>query len=269
MEQPRSPLLQPVDDATRALARRLVRASRHAALAVLEPASGWPLASRTAVATDVDGVPLILVSSLSAHTAALAADGRCSLLLGEPGRGDPLAHPRITLVGHGRRVDRAEAALHTRVRRRYLARHPKAALYADFGDFAFWRIEPARASLNGGFGRAFELDAADVLSPVDDPAAFGTLEAEAAAHMNADHPDAVALLATALGRAESGNWTLATLDPQGFELVDGDRVCRLEFDAPAQDAAGLHRHLVALTRAARGLTGADSVIPRSGDAAGA
>ncbi|MGA1318658.1 MAG: pyridoxamine 5'-phosphate oxidase family protein, partial [Rubrivivax sp.] len=128
MEPKRSPLLQPVDDATRVLARRLVRASRHAALAVLEPASGWPLASRTAVATDVDGVPLILVSSLSAHTAALAADGRCSLLLGEPGRGDPLAHPRITLVGHGCRVDRADAALHARVRRRYLARHPKAAL---------------------------------------------------------------------------------------------------------------------------------------------
>jgi len=251
MEQPRTPLLQSVDDATRASARRLVRATRHGALAVLEPVSGWPLASRTAVATDVDGVPVILVSSLSAHTAALAADGRCSLLLGEPGRGDPLAHPRITVIGHGRRVDRADTALHARVRRRYLARHPKAALYVDFGDFAFWRIEPERASLNGGFGRAFELQATDLLSPPGDPAAFGALEAEAATHMNADHPEAVALLATALGRMPAGAWTLATLDPHGFELVDGDRVCRLEFDAPVQDAAGLHHALVALTRSAR------------------
>ena len=48
MEQPRTPLLQSVDDATRALARRLVRATRHGALAVLEPVSGWPLASRNA-----------------------------------------------------------------------------------------------------------------------------------------------------------------------------------------------------------------------------
>jgi heme iron utilization protein len=260
MEPPRSPLLQPVDDATRVLARRLVRATRQAALAVLEPASGWPLASRTAVATDVDGVPLILVSSLSTHTAALAADGRCSLLLGEPGRGDPLAHPRITLVGHGRRVDRAEAALHARVRRRYLARHPKAALYADFGDFAFWRIEPTRASLNGGFGRAFELQATDLLSLPGDPAAFGALEAAAAAHMNADHPEAVALLATALARMPAGAWALATLDPHGFELVDGDAVCRLEFDAPVQDADALHRSLVAMTRAARDVkTGSEEV----------
>jgi putative heme iron utilization protein len=260
MEQPRTPLLQSVDDATRALARRLVRATRHGALAVLEPASGWPLASRTAVATDVDGVPVILVSSLSAHTAALAADGRCSLLLGEPGRGDPLAHPRITVIGRGRRVDRANAALHARVRRRYLARHPKAALYVDFGDFAFWRIEPERASLNGGFGRAFELQATDLLSPPGDPAAFGALEAEAAAHMNADHPEAVALLATALGRTPAGAWALATLDPHGFELVDGDAVCRLEFDAPVQDAESLHRSLVAMTRAARDVkTGSEEV----------
>ena len=264
MEQPRTPLRQSVDDATRALARRLVRATRHGALAVLDPASGWPLASRTAVATDVDGVPVILVSSLSAHTAALAADGRCSLLLGEPGRGDPLAHPRITVIGHGRRVDRADTALHARVRRRYLARHPKAALYVDFGDFAFWRIEPERASLNGGFGRAFELDAGDVLSQIDDPAAFGTLETEAAAHMNADHSDAVALLATALGRAAAGHWTLTTLDPHGFELVDGDRVCRLEFDAPVQDAAGVHHALVALTRAARQTEGGPGDDGQSG-----
>ena len=264
MEQPRTPLRQSVDDATRALARRLVRATRHGALAVLDPASGWPLASRTALATDVDGVPVILVSSLSAHTAALAADGRCSLLLGEPGRGDPLAHPRITVIGHGRRVDRADTALHARVRRRYLARHPKAALYVDFGDFAFWRIEPERASLNGGFGRAFELDAGDVLSQIDDPAAFDTLETEAAAHMNADHSDAVALLATALGRAAAGHWTLTTLDPHGFELVDGDRVCRLEFDAPVQDAAGVHHALVALTRAARQTEGGPGDDGQSG-----
>lgn len=157
--------LQPVDDGARERARLLMEGARFGALAVLEPGSGHPLASRVALATDVDGTPVILISSLSAHTRALMADPRCSLLCGEPGRGDPLAHPRLTLVAQARRIERADEADHRRVRSRYLARQPKAKLYADFGDFAFWRLEVVRASLNAGFGRAFELAAIDVLGP--------------------------------------------------------------------------------------------------------
>ena len=292
-ETPKTPLLQPVDDATRALARRLVRTARYGALAVLDPATGHPLASRVALSTDVDGTPLILISSLSAHTGALAADARCSLLCGEPGRGDPLAHARITLVTKARRIDRGDEDTHARARRRYLARQPKAALYADFGDFAFWRLEVQRASLNGGFGRAFELEAGDVLSevtssstparqdamaPQDQPApsgrpaesgesgesaapvvpdialdAFATLEAEAVAHMNDDHPQTVDLYATALAGTTAGDWRLATIDPHGFELTRADEVRRLEFDHPVQEAGGLHAALIAMARRAREL----------------
>jgi putative heme iron utilization protein len=253
------------------LARRLVRTARYGALAVLDPATGHPLASRVALSTDVDGTPLILISSLSAHTGALAAEARCSLLCGEPGRGDPLAHARITLVARARRIDRGDEATHARVRRRYLARQPKAALYADFGDFAFWRLEVQRASLNGGFGRAFELDADDVLSRpafIDGPAkapdsvmpdtalnAFATLEAEAVAHMNDDHPQTVDLYATALAGATTGatagDWRLATIDANGFELTRDDEVRRVEFDTPVHDAGDLHAALIALARRAR------------------
>lgn len=270
-ETPKTPLLQPVDDATRVLARRLVRTARYGALAVLDPATGHPLASRVALSTDVDGTPLILISSLSAHTGALAAEARCSLLCGEPGRGDPLAHARITLLARARRIDRADEPTHARVRRRYLARQPKAALYADFGDFAFWRLEVQRASLNGGFGRAFELDAGDVLSRpafMDGPAkapdsgmpdtalnAFATLEAEAVAHMNDDHPQTVDLYATVLAGATTGatagDWRLATIDANGFELTRDDEVRRLEFDTPVHEAGDLHAALIALARRAR------------------
>ena len=89
------------------------------------------------------------------------ADPRCALLVGEPGRGDPLAHPRMTLQGVARRLAR-DSDEGRRARERYLLAHPKAALYADFGDFAFWRIELQRASLNGGFGRAWVLSVADL-----------------------------------------------------------------------------------------------------------
>lgn len=154
-------VLRPLDAQALAQARALLRDARHAALAVSEPHTRWPLASRVSVACDADGAPLILISGLSAHCGALAADARCSLLLGEPGSGDPLAHPRLTLLGLARRVPHGPAR--DAVRERFLAVHPKAALYADFGDFAFWRIEPQRASLNAGFGKAYALSGDQLL----------------------------------------------------------------------------------------------------------
>ncbi len=249
-ETPQSPLFQPVDDATRAGARRLIRTARHAALAVLEPGTGWPQATRIALATDVDGTPLMLVSDLSAHTQAVKADGRCALLLGEPGKGDPLAHPRITLMGRAVRVP-ADDPAHARVRRRYLARLPKASLYVDFGDFSFWRIEPERASLNGGFGKAFELQAHDVLSPCPDPEAFDRLDQSACEHMNQDHAQAVQAMAQALTKGDGEGWELVTLDPQGGECRRSEALVRFEFDQPVHTAQALQAALVALARQAR------------------
>ncbi|HPU51320.1 MAG TPA: pyridoxamine 5'-phosphate oxidase family protein [Burkholderiaceae bacterium] len=149
---------QPVDETALALAARLLRSSRHGTLAVIEPGTGHPLASRTTFACDDRGAPIILISGLAAHTPALRADPRCSLLAGEPGAGDPLAHPRITLIGQARRLERGSVE-GTQARACFLAARPKAALYADF---AFWRIESQRASLNGGFGRAWQLEASDL-----------------------------------------------------------------------------------------------------------
>ena len=163
MPEPKDPkdVLRTVDADARALARRLIDDAHFGALAVLEAGTGHPSASRVALATDEDGTPLILTSSLAAHTPALEADARCSLLLGEPGNGDPLAHPRITVFARARKLAR-DTDEGRRARERYLQANPKAALYADFGDFAFWRIEPERASLNGGFGKAYALGAADL-----------------------------------------------------------------------------------------------------------
>src|SRR5579871_4006177 len=116
-------------------AKRLMRISRTGALATLDPATGAPLTTLVGVASDFTGAPLFLMSTLARHTRHLAADPRASLLLaGRPERGDPLNHPRITLNG------RVEPAPGPRARIRYLQRNPKAALYADFADFAFFRL---------------------------------------------------------------------------------------------------------------------------------
>jgi hypothetical protein len=147
--------IRPTDDEARALARRLMAEARHGALGVLDPVTGAPLVSRVAVGLQ-DGDPLILVSSLAAHAGALRADPRCSLLLGEPGRGDPLAYPRITLVA------RAEGASKAALRSAWLGDRPKSALYYDFADFALLRLRVVEAHLNGGFGRAFRLTPDDL-----------------------------------------------------------------------------------------------------------
>jgi heme iron utilization protein len=246
----RRDVLRPVDGPARALARRLVRGAPYAALAVLEPATGHPLASRVAVATDVDGAPTILISGLSAHTGALDADGRCSLLFGEPGRGDPLAHPRVTVIGSARKIEPDDAA-RPRIRRRYLARHPKSALYVDFADFGFYRIAIERANFNGGFGRAYSMTATDLLSAPIDVAAFGELDDSAVAHMNSDHAEAVAAIAVEFGGAPGSAWQVASIDPDGMELVSGDELRRIDFAQPVADAQQLRETLVAMARAAR------------------
>ncbi|MFA7504457.1 MAG: DUF2470 domain-containing protein [Burkholderiaceae bacterium] len=264
----KEPLHQPIDDKARALARRLVRTARFGALAVLEPDGGHPYASRAAVAPDIDGVPVMLLSSLSPHTAALDADPRCTLLLGEPGRGDPLAHPRLSVVGLARRLLR-DSEEDARVRGRFLARHPKAERYAGFDDFAFFRLEPQRAVLVGGFGRAFELGrddvlggamlgGADLVAGTPEPAvsvallaALAAYERTAVEHMNEDHADAVALYATRLCRAQAGDWRLVSVDPYGIDMTSGERIERLEFDAPLAEAAQLRKLLVELAGRAR------------------
>ncbi|MCI5074428.1 HugZ family protein [Oricola sp.] len=231
------------------LARTLIATNRYGALAVINHETGFPGASRVALATDYDGTPLVLVSALSGHTKPMLDDPRSSLLVGEAGKGDPLAHPRITLFTRARRLDR-ETDEGKRARRRYLARQPKAALYADFGDFAFFRLEIERASLNGGFGKAYELTAED-LAPLGDTTGVAAIEESAAAHMNEDHAEAIALYAEVFGKAGAGKWRLATLDTEGMDLVDGDRTSRVWFPAPLMDAGELRRALVDLAREAR------------------
>ncbi|MBX9458504.1 MAG: pyridoxamine 5'-phosphate oxidase family protein [Rhizobium sp.] len=156
-------VIRPTDEAALQLARRLIGEARYGALSVLEPETDHPFASRVLVGTDTDGVPVILASTLATHTKALLADPRCALLLGEPGRGDPLAWPRITVLCDAERIEH-DSESDSRTRSRFLRRHPKAKLYASFRDFAFFRLVPKSASLNGGFGRAYIISGDELLS---------------------------------------------------------------------------------------------------------
>jgi putative heme iron utilization protein len=127
-------------------ARLLLRRCDRAALAT--SLSGAPYASLVLAAVDLDGSPLLLLSDLAQATRNLKADPRISLMVSCPtssGR-DPLDSPRLSLLGQ------VQPTGEPRHRRRFLARQPQSALYADFGDFRFYRMILERAHFIRGFG---------------------------------------------------------------------------------------------------------------------
>lgn len=243
-------VLREIDEGAIHLARTLLRTARHAAIATLEPVSGDPIATRVGLATDHDGTPIILASALAAHTPALLADPRCSLLVGEAGKGDALAHPRMTIFAKAREIARGTPE-HARIEWRYLSHLPKAKLYASLADFRFFRLEPEHARLNGGFGRAYELAASEWLSLNPANGAIAAAEQSAVDHMNEDHADAVALYARHFGKGDNGNWRITGIDADGFDLADGDKVLRIFFSEPLNSAGDIRTTLVRMAGEAR------------------
>src|SRR5260370_16223805 len=167
-----------------AVAKQLLRGTRAGALATLDRNTGHPFSSLVNVANDQAGSPLILVSRLSTHTANIEVDPRASVLLASTGKGDPLAHPRLTVLGTFANISR-DAPDAARVQRRFLSRHPKSRLYAGFGDFTFWRLQVVSAHLNGGGPPPAGLKAARVIAPLHDGAPKDAGEENAARHTKA------------------------------------------------------------------------------------
>jgi heme iron utilization protein len=225
-----------------AVAKGLLRGIRSGALATLDRNTGHPFCSLVNVATDVDGSPLILVSRLSTHTANIEVDARASVLLASTGKGDPLAYPRLTALGSFAKIDRG-APDEGRVLRRFLARHQKSELYASFADFSFWRMTVVSAHLNGGFARAADLRASDLLTDTADAAEMIELEPGAIEHMNSDHAEAVRLYATKLLGEADGAWRVTGVDPDGLDLALGDRTARLPFPSRILDGSTLRKVL--------------------------
>ena len=204
-------------------AKKLLREGLSGALATLMPGSGDPYCSLVNVATAHDGSPLLLISKLAIHTKNLVADPRASLMLDERKAGDPLEGARVMLMGRVSETDDAKA------RARYLARHPEAEMFAGFADFAIYRMDIERAHLVAGFGRIVDLAGKDILTDVSGAEALIEAEADAVAHMNEDHKDALRLYATKLLGASDGDWRCTGCDPDGLDLRLERTGLRLDF----------------------------------------
>lgn len=143
------------DELKSALAR-----AKTGTLSVIDFETGGPFGALVNVATDLSGMPLFLFSTLARHTKCLAADPRASLLIAElPNEGDPLIGFRATIVGHAKHIQRSDLRTH------YLAKHPYAETYIDFGDFSFWTLKPEKVFVVGGFSRIQSFDAEDIFGP--------------------------------------------------------------------------------------------------------
>ena len=126
-------------------------------LSVIDFETVGPFGALVNVATDGQGLPLLLLSKLARHTKCLLAQSRASLLVSDlPSEGDPLVGFRATITGH------AEQIVGAHMRARYLAQHPYAETYIDFGDFNFWALKPEKIFVVGGFGRIQSFEASDI-----------------------------------------------------------------------------------------------------------
>lgn len=200
-------------------ARQLLRSLDRGSLAT--SIEDRPYASLVLVATAPDGSPLLLISALAQHTMNIVANPEVALLLdGTWGLDEPLTGPRVTLMG------RAAVAEDPALRARFLARHPSAAIYADFADFRLYRIAVERGHLVAGFGRIHWIPAAELLPPGLD--ALATAEAEILRRANEDGA------ATVL---RGDGWRFTGIDAEGADLRRGGEIARLNFAAPAGDAA--------------------------------
>src|SRR3984957_13952253 len=205
--------------------------------------SGFPFGSLMPFALDSAGRPIFLISNMAMHTQNLKADPRCSLFIAQVGTdGDPLGAARATLVGRAEIVPEVDKAS---VRESYLTRHESSRYWVDFADFNFFRLQPMALYYVGGFGVMGWVEARDYEHAAPDPlaeSAPGIL-----AHMNADHVDAMILLARSHAALEATEATMTSVDRLGFTLrlktsegIKGARINFLqEVTSPQQTRAAL------------------------------
>lgn len=232
--------------------RGLMRSAEQVSLstALARDGSGRPYVSLALVALDQDASPLLLLSDLADHTTNLKANPEIALLFdGTRGYRDPLAGPRASVLGRMRAVE------DPRLLQRFVRRHPGAELYAGFKDFNLYRMIVERAHLVAGFGQIHWVEAAEVLFNTAGTAALSAAEEDIVGHMNQDHADAVALIASRIGGGSQGSdetpWVMTGVDPEGCDLRCGADLIRVAFDKTVKDPETARVELVRLTKRAR------------------
>jgi heme iron utilization protein len=212
---------------------------------------GFPFGSVMPYGLDEQGRPLLLISTMAMHTQNLRIDPRASLLVTqEDASGDPLGASRVTLLGNALPIPKAEVP---EARTLYLARHANSRYWVDFEDFSFYRIDAVDIYYVGGFGVMGWVSAAEYSGGQPDPLADHI--AEIIQHMNADHQEALVLLARMFAGIESQEAAMTAVDRLGFHLrlktPEGIRGARIAFLREVSNPAETRKVLVEMVQQAR------------------
>lgn len=233
-------------------ARTLAHSSRIGSLSTLScKQPGFPFGSLMPFCLDERGHPAFLISTMAMHTHNLKADSRASLLVTQPdASGDPLGASRVTLMGNVVPIPALDVP---ETRKLYLARYENSKYWVDFEDFSFYRMDVVDVYYVGGFGVMGWITAPDYDHAQPDPLAdyaHGIIH-----HMNADHKNALVLLARVFACLDSQEATMVSVDRLGFHVclkIEGAvRGARIAFPREVRDPADTRGVLVEMVQQAR------------------
>lgn len=219
---------------------------------------GTPWASLVTYGVMDDGSPVFCLSTLAEHARNLERDRRASLMVADPFHtGEILAGGRVTLAGTVKRSD--EHPDEESARAAHLEAVPSAAMYADFNDFSFWILEVERVRWVGGYGRMDSASAEEYRDAEPDP--VQPQVPDAIAHLNADHSDALLLMAQAFTKhSDATEAKCERADRYGLDLQlvtpEGDKAARVSFTDRIDKPGGLRAATVDLARRSREKLGA-------------
>jgi heme iron utilization protein len=212
---------------------------------------GYPFGSVMPYGLDGHGRPIFLISTMAMHTQNLQNDPHASLLVTQlDTEGEPLGASRVTLLGSALPIPKPELA---EVRGLYLERHANSKYWVDFEDFSFYRMEVVDVYYVGGFGVMGWVSASDYDRSQRDPLADSM--AEIIQHMNADHKDALVMLARTFAHIDSTEATMTAVDRLGFHVRlktgEGMRGSRIAFLREVRNQGETRKVLVEMVQRAR------------------
>ncbi|WP_058555119.1 HugZ family protein [Thiohalocapsa sp. ML1] len=212
-------------------ARALWCGSFHGVLSTQSAAEpGYPFGSVVPLCLSNAGEPLLLLSHLAQHSRNLAVDPRAALTLFDAVDGDIQQGRRLTCVGRCLPSADAEALA------RWCRHYPSGRVYAEQLNFQLHRFEPLRCHYNGGFAQARWLGTDRLRAGI----AHAAATEQALTRLLEDaHADRLA----ALAGADCAAVVPAGIDRLGITLRCGERLRRIDADAPIADAASL-RHCI-------------------------
>lgn len=206
-------------------ARKIVRACRSGALSTLDRDTHVPYVSFCAITSDYQGHIIFLLSNLADHTQNIAKNNKVSLLCEQASHlSNPQAGPRVTLVGKIEKIDDPDVCAI------FVQTHPSAKMYAQFGDFNFYRLKVQKAHFVGGFGKAVWLDEKDYLGDSAASLTFSKKQIELITTLNREFVQFAPVCATKLLKQRGKNWQVLRVDGDGVDLRLASKTVRYPFE---------------------------------------